>query len=124
MKKVVSILQSLLTETLSVSNSQDELKEDATKFVKDILKNEKVAFISFDDLMYPVSLGEGGFGCTMKAIWKRTGKYVVYKRLINASAIKYNKYEAFIHELKINLHLPYYSDRIIHCLGISISKGN
>jgi hypothetical protein len=122
MEKVVSILQSVLDEILSASNFQEEIKDDATEWVKDILKNEKVEFIPFKDLKDPVSLGEGSFGRTTKAIWNRTGNYVVYKRLINTPAINYNTCEAFIHELKINLQLPYYSDRIIQCLGIS--KGN
>ncbi|PKC13679.1 kinase-like protein [Rhizophagus irregularis] len=122
MKEVVSIIRSVLVETQSTINIQEEIKDVTTEWVEDILKNAKVQFISFKDLKDPVSLGEGGFGRTIKAIWSRTGNYVVYKRLINTTAIKYkyNTCEAFIHELKINLHLmPNYSDRIIRCLGIS-----
>ncbi|PKY38176.1 kinase-like protein [Rhizophagus irregularis] len=83
MKEVVSIIRSVLVQTQSTINIQEEIKDDATEWVEDILKNAKVEFISFKDLKDPVSLGEGGFGRTIKAIWS----YVVYKRLINTTAI-------------------------------------
>uniref|UniRef100_U9SHU8 Protein kinase domain-containing protein n=1 Tax=Rhizophagus irregularis (strain DAOM 181602 / DAOM 197198 / MUCL 43194) TaxID=747089 RepID=U9SHU8_RHIID len=123
MKRIVSNLnQLLLAENSSPTNSQKEKKDDATKWVENVLKNKKVDFIPLNDLKDPEPLGKGGFGYIKKAIWTRTGKYVVYKRLINTDAVKYNTLDAFIHELKIHLHLSIYSDRIVRCLGIS--QGN
>jgi hypothetical protein len=122
MKQIVSNLKRLLVENSSSSNSQKEKKDDATKWVEDFLKREVVNFIPLNDLKDPKPLDKGGFGYVNKAIWTKTGNYIVYKRLINTDAIKYNTLDAFIHELKIHWRLSNCSDRIISCLGIS--QGN
>ncbi|PKK69684.1 kinase-like protein [Rhizophagus irregularis] len=54
----------------------------------------------------------------MKAIWTKTGNYVVYKKLTNTDAVRNDILDAFIHELKIHLHFDY-CDRIVRCFGIS-----
>ncbi|CAB5366714.1 unnamed protein product [Rhizophagus irregularis] len=113
MQKVVSTLNEL--------KSSNTLQEDyATALIKNFMKNQSVNIIPFNDLKDPVFLCEGGFGDINKAIWTRTNKYVVYKKIINTNDIEYNALDAFIHELKIHLHLvSIYSDRIVRYLGIS-----
>ncbi|CAG8749077.1 3651_t:CDS:1, partial [Funneliformis mosseae] len=51
--------------------------------------------------------------------WSKTNNYTVCKKLTKTSILKCNdELSAFIHELKIHLHLNY-SNRIIRFLGIS-----
>lgn len=125
MRKVVSTLETLLNqpEILVIKEDNEEIKDNATEWVKNILKNKEVQFIPFNDLKNPKLLSVGAFGSVMKAVWTKENNFVVYKRLIN-TATKYNALDVFIHELKIHLHLlpNYYSDRIVRCLGIS--QGN
>ena len=124
MQKVALTLEILLNQLpeISVEEDNEELEDAATKWVKDILESKKVNFIPLDDLKCEESLDKGGFGYITKAIWTRKNKYVVYKRLIDKTALKHRPLDAFIHELKIHLHLLNYSDRIIRCWGIS--QGN
>jgi hypothetical protein len=112
MHKVVSTLNELKK---SIKLQED----DATELIENFLKDQNVNIIPFNDLKDSVSICEGGFGHIKKAFWTRIKKYVVYKRIINTSSIEYNALDAFIHELKIHLHLSIYSDRIVRYLGIS-----
>ena|SRR2546423_1162201 len=100
---------------------EDNQNNNATEWIKDALKHKKVKSISFNELKNSESINKGGFGCIMKAIWTKTNNYVVYKRLTNTIAVKYDVLDAFIHELQIHLHLDY-SERIVRCLGISQGK--
>ena len=128
MQQVVSILDQLKSTSDDVilkkssDRKEDNQNNNATKWIKEALKNKTVNSISFNELKNPEPLDKGGFGHIMKVIWTKTNNYVVYKRLItNTKAVKHDILNAFIHELKIHLHLDY-SDRIIRCLGIS--QGN
>jgi hypothetical protein len=113
---------SILNQLKSSNNFQDNNANDnATEWIKNALNNKEVDFIPFNELKKPELLNKGGFGFITKAVWNKTGNYVVYKKLTNTNAIKYDILDAFIHELKIHLRLDY-SDRIIRCLGIS--QGN
>ncbi|GBC08805.1 hypothetical protein RclHR1_00840006 [Rhizophagus clarus] len=116
MQKVGSTLETLLNQPEILVNNE-EIKDNATEWVKNILKNNEVMFIPFDDLKNSKLLSGGAFGSIMKAFWSKSNNFVVYKRLINTA--KYNALDVFIHELKIHLHLTHFSDRIIKCLGIS-----
>ncbi|CAB4393543.1 unnamed protein product [Rhizophagus irregularis] len=87
--------------------------------VGNALKYEKVKFISYNELKNEVSLDAGGFGKISKAIWTKTNSYVICKKLVNTTYIKNDLLDAFIHELKMHLHLNY-SDRIIRYFGISL----
>lgn len=135
MRKIISTLETLLNEFVSPEtiNDNEGIKDDATieQFIspeisdneglKNILKNNEAIFIPFNNLEDSSPLGKGGFGSITRAVWTKTKCFVAYKRFINHD--KYNAFDVFIHELKINLRLPNYtSDRIIRCLGIS--QGN
>ncbi|CAB5356950.1 unnamed protein product [Rhizophagus irregularis] len=91
----------------------------ANKWIESALKYEKVKLISFKELRNTERLYAGGFGTISKAIWTKTNNYVICKKLTNATYIKNDLLDAFIHELKMHLHLNY-SDRIIRCFGISL----
>ncbi|PKC14591.1 kinase-like protein [Rhizophagus irregularis] len=115
MQQVVSTLNQLK----SSNNFQDNNPSDnATEWIKNALNNKVVNFIPFNELTKPEFFKKGGFGLIMKAIWNKTGNYVVYKKLTNTNAVRDDILNAFIHELKIHLHFEY-CDRIIRCLGIS-----
>ncbi|EXX69760.1 kinase-like domain-containing protein [Rhizophagus irregularis DAOM 181602=DAOM 197198] len=115
MQQVVSTLNQIR----SSNNFQDNnLNDDATEWIKNALNNKVVNFIPFNELTKPEFFKKGGFGLIMKAIWNKTGNYVVYKKLTNTNAVRDDILNAFIHELKIHLHFDY-CDRIIRCLGIS-----
>ncbi|GBC26195.2 kinase-like domain-containing protein [Rhizophagus irregularis DAOM 181602=DAOM 197198] len=92
---------------------------NATKWIKNALKYKQVKFIPYNDLESAEFVNEGGFGIITKAIWTKIHDYVICKKLTNTINIKHDILDAFIHELKMHLQLGY-SDRIIHCLGISI----
>jgi hypothetical protein len=92
--------------------------ENAIGWIKNTLEYEKIKFISNNELKNAVSLHAEGFGYITRAIWTKTNDYVVCKKLTNTTDIKHGLLDAFIHELKIHLHLDY-SDRIVRCLGIS-----
>ncbi|CAB5207885.1 unnamed protein product [Rhizophagus irregularis] len=99
--------------------TNNDTSDNATEWIKNALNNIKVVnFIPFNELTKPEFFKKGGFGLIMKAIWNKTGNYVVYKKLTNTNAVRDDILNAFIHELKIHLHF-YYCDRIIRCLGIS-----
>ncbi|CAG8732872.1 6981_t:CDS:2, partial [Funneliformis mosseae] len=91
---------------------------NASKWIENALKSEKIKFIPFNQLINPKQLTNGGFGSIMKATWIKTGIPIIYKKLTNIKSIKSNILDAFIHELQIHLHLDH-SDRIIRCFGIS-----
>ncbi|GBC52681.2 kinase-like domain-containing protein [Rhizophagus irregularis DAOM 181602=DAOM 197198] len=91
----------------------------ATEWIENALKYEKVKLISYEELNNVVPLHAGGFGKISKAIWAKTNNYVICKKLTNTTCIKNDLLDAFIHELKMHLHLNY-SDRIIRCFGISL----
>ncbi|GBC52741.2 kinase-like domain-containing protein [Rhizophagus irregularis DAOM 181602=DAOM 197198] len=91
----------------------------ANKWIENALKYEKVKFISYKELKNAKPLDVGGFGKISKATWTKTNNYVICKQLINTTYIKNDMLDAFIHELKMHLHLNY-SDRIIRCFGISL----
>ncbi|PKY16071.1 kinase-like protein [Rhizophagus irregularis] len=59
----------------------------------------------------------------MRAIWTKQ-IIVICKKLIKTTDIKYDLFDAFIHELKIHLRLDYYNDRIIRYLGVTFVKEN
>ncbi|PKC74021.1 kinase-like protein [Rhizophagus irregularis] len=136
MRKIISTLETFLNEFVlpEIINDKDNegIKDDAVELlnqfislkisdnevIKNSLKNKEAIFIPFNNLEDPSPLGKGGYGSITRAVWTKTKNFVVYKRFINHD--KYNAFDIFIHELKINLCLPYYtSDRIIRCLGIS-----
>ncbi|CAB5321269.1 unnamed protein product [Rhizophagus irregularis] len=102
---------------------KDEVKASyclsANEWIEKALKYEKVKFISYNELKNEVSLDAGGFGKISKAIWTKTNSYVICKKLVNTTYIKNDLLDAFIHELKMHLHLNY-SDRIIRYFGISL----
>ncbi|RGB31484.1 kinase-like domain-containing protein [Rhizophagus diaphanus] len=115
MQQVVSTLNQLR----SSNNFQDNnLSDNATEWIKNALNNKVVDFIPFNELTKPEFFKKGGFGHIMKAIWTKTGNYVVYKKLTNTDAVRNDILDAFIHELKIHLHFDY-CDRIVRCFGIS-----
>ncbi|CAB5366723.1 unnamed protein product [Rhizophagus irregularis] len=115
MQQVVSTLNQLR----SSNNFQDNNPSDnATEWIKNALNNKVVNFIPFNELTKPEFFKKGGFGLIMKAIWTKTGNYVVYKKLTNTDAVRNDILDAFIHELKIHLHFDY-CDRIVRCFGIS-----
>ncbi|POG58242.1 kinase-like domain-containing protein, partial [Rhizophagus irregularis DAOM 181602=DAOM 197198] len=91
----------------------------ASEWIEKALKYEKVKFISYKELKKVEPLQAGGFGKISKAIWIKTNNYVICKKLTNTTYIKNDLLDAFIHELKMHLHLNY-SDRIIRCFGISL----
>ncbi len=99
----------------------DDQKNNASEWIENVLKSKKVNFISYNELNNSKPLITGSFGCIVRSTWTKIDNYVVYKKLINANAIKGDILNAFIHELQIHLHLDY-SDRIVRCLGIS--QGN
>src|SRR2546429_520828 len=103
-------------------NRAEKGNKNATEWIVNALKYEKIKFIPCNELINTEPLYKGGFGHIMKATWIKTNNYVVYKRLTNTAAIKNDILNAFIHELKIHLHLSCYGDRIVRCLGIS--QGN
>ncbi|CAG8488544.1 10953_t:CDS:2, partial [Funneliformis mosseae] len=97
----------------------DNLQNDnASIWIENALKNERVKFIPFKQLQDSKPLDNGNFGCVMKATWTKTEDLVAYKKLTNITSIKGSKLDAFIHELKIHLQLDR-SDRIVRILGIS-----
>ncbi|RIA96638.1 kinase-like domain-containing protein [Glomus cerebriforme] len=121
MKRVVSTLNQLKSDNEILKKSPDDYQKEeynATKRIKKALQNKIVNFISFNDLVNPEPLDKGGFGHVTRVTWTKTNNYVVYKKLTNTNAVKYDISDAFIHELQIHLHIDY-SDRIIRCLGIS-----
>ncbi|GBC26213.2 kinase-like domain-containing protein [Rhizophagus irregularis DAOM 181602=DAOM 197198] len=95
--------------------------EDATGWIKNTLEYEKIKHIPCNELKSAVSLHAGGFGHVTRAVWTKTNDYVVCKKLTNTTDIKHGLLDAFIHELKIHLHLDY-CDRIVRCLGISTDQ--
>jgi hypothetical protein len=125
MQQVVSILNILKSSSdnmiLKSSNMKEDNRNHNAKWIEEALKNNIVNSIPYMELKNSESLDKGGFGHIMRAIWTKSNNYVVYKRLTNTKAVKHDILNAFIHELKIHLHLDY-SDRIIRCLGIS--QGN
>ncbi|CAG8679615.1 2693_t:CDS:1, partial [Funneliformis mosseae] len=84
---------------------KDYQKDNAIEWIENALKNEKVKFILFNDLINSEELGSGGFGCIRKATWIKTRSYIVYKRLTNMKSVKGSILNAFIHELQIHLQL-------------------
>ncbi|PKY14621.1 kinase-like protein [Rhizophagus irregularis] len=110
---------STLNQLRSSNNFQDNNPSDnATEWIKNALNNKVVNFIPFSELTKSEFFKKGGFGHIMKAIWTKTGNYVVYKKLTNTDAVRNDILDAFIHELKIHLHFDY-CDRIVRCFGIS-----
>ncbi|CAB5366780.1 unnamed protein product [Rhizophagus irregularis] len=91
----------------------------ANKWIENALKYEKVKLISYKELKNEEPLDAGRFGIISKAIWTKTNNYVVCKKLTNTTYIKNDLLDAFIHELKMHMHLDY-SERIIRCFGISL----
>ncbi|GBB91008.1 hypothetical protein RclHR1_01810011 [Rhizophagus clarus] len=98
-------------------DDDDDLIDNTSKWIKSALKNDDLKYIPIGNLLNIQSLGTGRFGSVMRATWTKTKDYVVCKKIIKTR----NKENAFTDELKIHLKLNY-SDRIIRCLGISISK--
>jgi TPR repeat protein len=94
---------------------------NVTKWIENAVKYEKIKFIPYTEIENTELLCKGGFGHISKAIWTKTNNYVICKKLTNTPDTKNDLLDAFIHELKINLHLNY-SDRIIRCLGISLGN--
>ncbi|CAB4426456.1 unnamed protein product [Rhizophagus irregularis] len=91
--------------------------------IKNALKcDSKVNFIPYNEFENVESLNKGGFGHIMRATWTKTNNYVICKKLIKTTNIKYDLLDAFIHELKIHLRLDYYNDRIIRCLGVTFDQ--
>ncbi|RGB31485.1 kinase-like domain-containing protein [Rhizophagus diaphanus] len=119
MQQVVSTLNQLGLSNNFQDNNPNDNNGNAIEWIKNALNNKVVNFIPFNELTKSEFFKKGGFGYVMKAtIWTKTGNYVVYKKLTNTNAVKYDILDAFIHELKIHLHFDY-CDRIIRCLGIS-----
>ncbi|GBC52738.2 kinase-like domain-containing protein [Rhizophagus irregularis DAOM 181602=DAOM 197198] len=94
---------------------------NATEWIENALKYEKVKFISYKELKEVVPLQAGGFGKISKAIWTKTNNFVICKKLTNTTHIKNDLLDAFKHELKMHLHLNY-GDRIIQLFGISLDQ--
>ncbi|CAB5217153.1 unnamed protein product [Rhizophagus irregularis] len=90
--------------------------------IKNAFKCDKVNFIPYNELESVKSLNKGGFGHIMRAIWTKTNNYVICKKLIKTSDIKYDLFDGFIHELKMHLRLDCYNDRIIRCLGVTFDQ--
>ncbi|CAB5366724.1 unnamed protein product [Rhizophagus irregularis] len=118
MQQIVSTLNQLRLSNNFQDNNPNDNNGNATEWIKNALNNKVVNFIPFNELTKSEFFKKGGFGYVMKAIWTKTGNYVVYKKVTNTNAVKYDILDAFIHELKIHLHFDY-CDRIIRCLGIS-----
>jgi hypothetical protein len=114
MQEVVSTLYNFL--------SVDSFQEDnVTKWIKNALKTDVVKFIPSDELRKLQKVYQGGFRSIMRATWTKINCYVVCKKLTNTAVIKNDVLDTFIRELQIHLKFNY-SERIIHCLGISQGK--
>ncbi|RIA80754.1 kinase-like domain-containing protein [Glomus cerebriforme] len=94
--------------------------KNTIEWINNALKYEKIKLISYNELENATPLHTGGFGHITRAFWTKINNYVICKKLTNTTDIKHDLLDAFIHELKIHLHLDY-SDRIIRCLGIGLA---
>ncbi|CAB5200605.1 unnamed protein product [Rhizophagus irregularis] len=124
-QRVVSTLNFLLSDNFQdddryLSDDDDDLIDNAAKWIKNTLENGVVRYIPFGNLLKPEPLSKGGFGSVMRATWSKTKDYVACKKLTGTTS-KHNLLDAFIHELQIHLRFND-NDRIIRCLGIS--EGN
>ncbi|CAB4373533.1 unnamed protein product [Rhizophagus irregularis] len=111
-------VKKVLEKHVNWSKNAEKECLSANKWIENALKYEKVKFISYKELKNTERLYAGGFGTISKAIWTKTNNYVICKKLTNTTYIKNDLLDAFIHELKMHMHLNY-SDRIIRCFGIS-----
>ncbi|CAG8557370.1 2297_t:CDS:2 [Funneliformis mosseae] len=71
-----------------VDIKSDNYKNNASKWIENALKSEKVKFIPFNQLINSKQLTNGGFGSIMKATWIKTGNCIIYKKLTNIQSIK------------------------------------
>ncbi|CAB4393302.1 unnamed protein product [Rhizophagus irregularis] len=94
---------------------------NSTEWIKNALKYERVKFIPHVELDNAILLHAGGFGQITKAVWSKINNYVICKKLTNTIDIENDLLDTFVHELKMRLHLNY-SDRFIHCFGISLDQ--
>ncbi|KAF0556958.1 serine/threonine protein kinase [Gigaspora margarita] len=110
---------SKLNETGAISPNDKDISAGS---LLSIISNLGVDLIDIDQFTNRQYIGEGGFGSIEKALWRRTNKHVILKRIKNITAINHKEHKAFIHELKMHNQL----DRIdrIHAGNILIHEGH
>jgi serine/threonine protein kinase len=94
---------------------------EPTEMINFIKKKNLVKFINKDELTTMKKIDSGHFGSISTAIWKKTDKLVVCKKIRNSESINKKQTEAFLHELDMHRRLDF-CPRIIRVLGISFGK--
>ncbi|KAF0556959.1 kinase-like protein [Gigaspora margarita] len=93
-------------------------KDISTGSLLSTISNLGVDLIDIDQFANRQYIGGGGFGLIEKALWRRTNRHVILKRIKNIAAINHKERKAFIHELKIHSQLDCI-DRIVRMLGVT-----
>ncbi len=104
-----------------MTESIDESEKKAKEWIEDIIKQKVVKSIAWSEFSDHKRIGSGNFGLIFKAYWTNTHNCVVYKKLIISSDIRSKIWEAFRHELQIQIR-AHCCENIIRVLGISKSK--
>ena len=119
---IVENIKNLNIKDLTVSINESEII--AKKWIEDILIKQKIIkSIEWTEFSHYERIGSGNFGLVYKAYWPKIHNYVVYKKLIISSDIQSKIWEAFKHELQIQIR-AHSCENIIRILGISESKLN
>ena len=127
-------VESIHNENLSIENiskfpdksddmfeSIDESEEKAKVWIEDIIKQNVVKSIAWSEFSHHKKIGSGNFGLVFKTYWYNIHNYVVYKKLMISPNIQYKIWEAFKHEIHIQIR-AHNCENIIRVLGISKSK--
>ncbi|CAG8837496.1 26088_t:CDS:2, partial [Gigaspora margarita] len=96
-------------------------KDISTSSLLSTISNLGVDLIDIDQFANRQYIGGGGFSSIEKALWRRTNRHVILKRIKNIAAINHKERKAFIHELKIHSQLDCI-DRIVRMLGVTQSE--
>lgn len=99
----------------------DIINLEPSEMINFIKKKNLVKFINKDELTTMKKIDSGHFGSISTAIWKKTDKLVVCKKIRNNESINKKQTEAFLHELDMHRRLDF-CPRIIRVLGISFGK--
>ena len=101
------------------SNTKNiDMEKKAREWIKYNVQEKVINSIPWSEFEEGSKIGSGKFGSVFKAYWKNSHCYVAYKKLSILSDIQYKTWEAFKHELCMQIR-AHSCENIVRILGIS-----
>ena len=108
-------------ESESASRHNNICISEAKQWIEYNVEQKVIKSIPWSELKEGSIIGKGGFGSVFKAYWKNSHCFIAYKQLSILSDIQCKTWEAFKHELCMQIR-AHSCENIIRILGISKSK--